>query len=78
MGQQFCHLRLDGERSVERRFRRLEVPEFEVGQPLANHGFEVARLQRKRPFGAYGGGFVSLEHHFRDATIAIGVGVVGS
>jgi len=53
------------------------VPEFEVSQPFANHGVEVTRPKCKRPLGAYDGCFVSLAHHFRHATIAIGVGVIG-
>ena len=77
VGQEFRHVRLDRERSIERRLRHLEVPELEVSQPFANHGFEVARSKRERHLGACHGRFVSLEHHFRHAAIAIGVGVIG-
>ena len=54
-------MRLDREPGIECRFRYLEVVKLEMGQPPADNGFEVTRLQRERPLVADKGRFVLLQ-----------------
>ncbi len=77
VGQKFRMVWLHCQRSIECRFSQLEVAELEMSEPLVDERLEVVRLERKRPFAACDGRVISLEHHFRDAAIAIGFGVVG-
>jgi len=70
VGEKLGHVRPDRQCRIERGFRRLEVPQLELSKPVADHGFEVMRLKRKRPLIACDGQVISLDRHFGHESVA--------